>query len=84
MPTCLSAQRRPSRVIDAIKTRRSIRKFTDQVVPDEMIDAVLEAGRWAPSGMNNQPWRFAVIRDRDIRESLSSLTKYGSVVSSAD
>ncbi|RJQ50473.1 MAG: hypothetical protein C4526_11805 [Nitrospiraceae bacterium] len=48
--------------IEVIKTRRSIRKFTDGPVPDEIIDKIIEAGTWAPSGMNNQPWKFAVIR----------------------
>ncbi len=71
-------------MIDAIRTRRSIRKFTGRCVPDEMIDAVLDAGRWAPSGMNNQPWRFAVVRDRDLRQDLGRCTKYGAVVNSAD
>lgn len=55
-----------------------------QAVPDEMVDEILEAGRWAPSGMNNQPWRFAVIRDVSFKERLSSLTAYGAIVRSAD
>lgn len=68
----------------AIKNRRSVRKFTGESVSDETVDAVLEAGRWAPSGLNNQPWRFAVIRDPVLKEQMSSLTRYGAIVSSAD
>lgn len=69
---------------DAIKGRRSIRKFTGQPVSDSMVDEILEAGRWAPSGMNNQPWRFAVIRDAGLRNEVGGLTAYGSIVRSAD
>lgn len=49
-----------------------------------MVDEILEAGRWAPSGLNNQPWRFAVIRDSGLKEEISSLTAYGAIVRSAD
>lgn len=69
---------------DAIYQRRSIRRFTGEAVPDEMINAVLDAGRWAPSGLNNQPWRFAVVRDTAVKERLASLTRYGSIIRSAD
>lgn len=69
---------------DLILSRRSIRKFTAEPVSEEMVEAVLEAGRWAPSGLNNQPWRFAVIRDPELKESLARLTRYGSVVRSAN
>lgn len=69
---------------DAIRDRRSIRRFTGEAVADGMIDQILEAGRWAPSGLNNQPWRFAVVRDKAVKEELSGLTKYRSIVSSAD
>ncbi len=69
---------------DAIKSRRSIRKFLRQSVPDETVDVVLDAARWAPSGLNNQPWRFAVVRDPFLKEKMSRLTKYGTIISSAD
>lgn len=66
-----------------IKDRRSIRVFAEQKVADEAIDAVLEAGRWAPSGLNNQPWRFAVITDSALKDELSTLTRYGTIITSA-
>jgi len=44
--------------IEAIKSRRSVRGFTDENVSDEIITQILEAARWAPSGLNNQAWRF--------------------------
>ena len=43
--------------------RRSIRRYEDKAVPKEVIDKLLEAGVWAPSGMNAQPWRFVVIEN---------------------
>lgn len=70
-------------VIEAIHARRSIRKFTGAPVSGEDLSAVLEAGRWAPSGLNNQPWRFALIRDGQSLEALSRLTHYGRVVRSS-
>lgn len=71
-------------VFQALHERRSIRKFTDQPVSTEDLRRILEAGRWAPSGLNNQPWRFLVIRDQDPRqEALAGLTKYSSVVRNA-
>jgi len=67
-------------IIDTIKTRRSVRKFREEPVSEEAVDAILEAGRWAPSGLNNQPWRFAVVRNREIITRISKLTHYGRIV----
>jgi len=69
--------------LEIIRTRRSIRRFENRPIPEEFIEKILEAARWAPSGMNNQPWRFAVIGDEAVREELSTLTRYGWVVKSA-
>jgi nitroreductase len=51
-------------VSEAILNRRSIRKFTGKEIPQEILERILEAGRWAPSGSNAQPWRFVLVRDR--------------------
>jgi nitroreductase len=67
-------------IIKSIKKRRSIRKYTAEKVPDEIIRQILEAGRWAPSGLNNQPWKFAVIRDQQLKEKLSGLTHYKRII----
>jgi nitroreductase len=69
--------------LEAIKGRRSIRKFTDEPVSGEQLDRLLEAARWAPSGLNNQPWRFMKITDEGIIAGMSELTKYRGVVSGA-
>jgi nitroreductase len=70
-------------ILDEIRSRRSVRKFTPEPVSDELIDRILEAGRWAPSGLNNQPWRFAVVKDRGLITEISKLTHYGKVVRAA-
>ena len=65
-------------VLDAIRQRRSIRRFAAQDLTDDEIEAVLEAGRWAPSGLNNQPWRFLVVRHGDPRvEALAAIRAGG-------
>jgi len=70
-------------VLEAIFTRRSIRRFEPRPVPDDLLRKVLEAGIWAPSGMNNQPWRFVVIKDAKAKEDLSKLTHYSHIVKGA-
>lgn len=57
----------------AITGRRSIRKYTHQKVDEKKILEILEAGRWAPSGRNIQPWRFIVITKRDLLGKLNKL-----------
>jgi nitroreductase len=55
--------------------RRSIRSFEDKAVPRAVTDKLLEAGVWAPSGMNSQPWHFTVIENREIINKLFRKTK---------
>ena len=67
-------------ILEAILTRRSVREFTGEPVGRDELRAIVEAGTWAPSGLNNQPWRFALVTDRDIKEKMSSLTKYARII----
>ena len=67
-------------ILKGILSRRSIRKYTKENIPEEDIDTLLEAGRWAPSGLNNQPWGFCIIRNSDIKDTLSGLTSYSRIV----
>ena len=60
-------------VLEAIKARRSIRKFAPDDVPGEIIEQMLEAARLAPSGSNRQPWRFLVVRDTEAKKELRRL-----------
>jgi len=70
-------------VIETIKTRRSIRHFTEGPVSDEVVNQILESGLWAPSGKNNQPWKFAIIQDQALKESLAVLTHSRSIIRGA-
>ena len=63
--------------------RRSIRHFNERPINEDVIDAILEAGRWAPSGLNNQPWRFAIIKDQELRLKIAKLTKYHRIIEDA-
>ena len=57
-------------VIEAIRTRKSIRAYEDRPVEEEKLQAVLEAARLAPSANNSQDWRFIVVRNRSTRQKL--------------
>jgi len=59
-----------------LKSRRSIRRYRPDPVPDEMIEQLLEAGRWAPSASNRQPWAFVVVRDEAIRREVAQHAAY--------
>ena len=70
-------------MLDLIRTRRSIRRFTGETVGDEMLRTIMDAGTWAPSGLNNQPWRFVVVKDPEVKRRLSGYTKYSQVIEGA-
>ncbi|KKG14386.1 nitroreductase [Methanosarcina sp. 2.H.T.1A.6] len=72
-----------SKVIDTILNRRSVREFTDRPISKDEINTILNAGRWAPSGLNNQPWRFVVVRNPETIHKLSECTHYSSIVAGA-
>ena len=63
-------------LLSLMKSRRSIRQYQDQEVPDNVIEQILEAGRWAPSASNRQPWHFIVIRQPEIRQAVSEHAAY--------
>ena len=70
-------------MLESIKLRRSIRKFTSQGIDDEQVHQIIEAGMWAPSGLNNQPWRIAIIKDSPTRKSIAPLTRYAPIIEGA-
>jgi nitroreductase len=67
-------------IVSTIKNRRSVRKYTGDEIPEQAISLILEAGRWAPSGLNNQPWKFAVIKNGELKDGLSGFTSYGGII----
>lgn len=64
-----------NKIIEAIKERRSILKFKDEEVSKDSVDTILEAGRWAPSFANLQPWQFIVVRDKELQDQLHEIAK---------
>ena len=53
---------------EAVRNRRSCRAFASTPVEDEKLEMVLEAGRWAPSTVNKQPWRFTIIKNQELKQ----------------
>ncbi len=70
-------------VLENIATRTSIRAYTDQEVPDEIIEKLLRAGMAAPTAMNIQPWEFVVLKDRAELDSLAGKLRYAKMLSNA-
>jgi nitroreductase len=68
--------------LDAIAGRRSVREYAKKDVSEATVRKVLEAGRWAPSGLNNQPWRFKVLRGAQ-KDSIAPYTTYGHTIKAA-
>ncbi|MHA1266080.1 MAG: nitroreductase family protein [Candidatus Helarchaeota archaeon] len=63
-------------ILNIIKERRSTRRFTNEMVSDEDLRAVLEAAQWAPSGENFQPWKLIVIKQKGTMEKIVDLLPY--------
>jgi nitroreductase len=72
-----------SPVMKAIYERRSIRQFLDGAVSRDSVMEAVKAACWAPSGLNNQPWRFAIVWDTECKEALGGLTRYSATLKSA-
>jgi nitroreductase len=70
-------------ILDIILKRRSIRQYKEDTPLDTDIEKILEAARWAPSGLNNQPWRFLIIKDKANKDGLSRFTKYDQIIKDA-
>ncbi len=70
-------------ILKAIYERRSIREFTDKPVSREEILEILKAASWAPSGLNNQPWRFAILWKKESKKKIAQFTRYGHIIESS-
>jgi nitroreductase len=62
-------------IFSVIRTQRAHRAFTDEPVPDEVVERVLQAATYAPSAENAQPWVFVVVRDAATRAEIGELTR---------
>ena len=70
-------------IMKLIKARRSVRRFKKKKISPKTIENILEAGRWAPSGLNNQPWKFMVLEGKD-KDDLAQYTEYSYIIKGAD
>ncbi len=78
-PTPTLSKRVPEQVVemilrmdfhDVVRTRRSVRSYRSDDIPEEVLSRVLEAVRIAPSGSNRQPWRFIIVKDEEVKQRL--------------
>ena len=53
-------------IFETIRKRRSVRNFTGETIPQDILEKIVDAGRWAPSGYNRQPWEFIILTNRDV------------------
>ncbi|ETX00657.1 MAG: hypothetical protein ETSY1_10355 [Candidatus Entotheonella factor] len=58
---------------ELFRHQRAVRSFTDEDVPDELVDQVLTAAIHAPSGSNTQPWHFIVVRDPNVKQAINEV-----------
>ena len=70
-------------VFNCIRTRRTVRDFKPDPVPDAIIHKILQAARWAPSSSNTQPWHFIVVKDRDTIAELGRICTQGTFIGKA-
>ncbi len=71
-------------MLDLIKSRKSVRKYSDKHIPDEDLRKILEAGRLAPSWMNVQSWKFILVKSQENKDLLSELSVGQAHVKNAD
>ena len=72
-----------NQILQVISRRRSVRAFTDRPVSDEMIMEIMDAGRYAPSGHNTQPWRVVVVKSPAKKQQLAKLAPQDDMIRSA-
>ena len=71
-------------MLDLIKSRKSVRKYSDKHIPDEDLRKILEAGRLAPSWMNVQSWKFILVKSQENKDLLSELSIGQAHIKNAD
>ncbi len=67
-------------LLNILKKRKSIRKYTDEQIPQETLDKIIEAGKLAPSGRNKKPVKLIPVKDKETLEYLSNTRSHGSQI----
>ena len=70
-------------LFEAIETRASVRRYDPVEIPGSDIEKILDAGRFAPSGKNTQPWRFVVVESAGKKEELAKLAPQAGMIATA-
>lgn len=70
-------------LFEAVFNRRSIRKYSSKEVPDELVRRIIEAGMYAPSAVNKQPWHFIVFRSEETKNAIISAHQNASMLREA-
>lgn len=66
--------------LEAIRTRRSIRKYSSKTIPDEIVNKLLEAAMYAPSARNTQAWHFFVINQKELLLKIPEIHPYAKMM----
>jgi len=69
--------------IEALRTRRSVRKYKTDPVPKKVIEEIVDCGRLAATGLNVQPWEFVVVTEAEIRKRIAEVAEYGKFIANA-
>ena len=70
-------------VYECIRTRRTVREYKPDPIPESVVMRILQAGRWAPSSSNSQSWHFIVISNRDTLTALGNIASQGRFIGQA-
>ena len=70
-------------LLNLIKSRKSVRNFVYKKIDNDTIGAILECGRWAPSGRNSQPWKVCIVSHPTVKRLIAEQSKYGGIIESA-
>lgn len=68
---------------EAVRTALAVRDYQDREIPDDVVDRIVEAGHLTASSMNQQPWHFVVVRDRQALQELGGLVRTGPYIAGA-
>jgi nitroreductase len=70
-------------ILELIKQRRAVRDFTDKALREKDIETILQAGQYAPSPLNSQPWHFTLVRNKETLSTLAEKAQHASFLSQA-
>ena len=70
-------------VYQALRSRRTVRDYRPDPIPEELVRRILQAGRWAPSSSDTQKWHFIVVQDRDTLKALGDIATQGCFIAQA-